>query len=502
MSMRSRLNSYWVAVLAAVLLLVSSASSQALLVWLNGDRLTVVARQDPLRHVLKRLAHAGVVVKIDPAITARVTGEIAGEDIETALQTLLEDFGYVLIWDVVEGPLGSIPRIAEVHIFRPGNPGAIEPLPGIPSNLTVSSGPGGNGASFVADEILMGFKPGTDVAEFRRLLEQIGASVIDSIPELGIYRVRLVPGANVIATVAQLGQDPIVAAVEPNYVYEVPTPGKVSPVASDGSSSPQPLLEGGPPVAVLDSGLQSVDVLGDHVVGKYDAMQPDREITDPVGHGTQMALIAAGVIQPGGALPESANESVPVIAIRSFDDNGVTSSFGIMRSLDYAYESGARVANMSWGSHVESSFLASAIGAAQSKGLILVAAAGNEPSGKPLYPAAYKGVISVSALSPSGSIWDKSNFGDSIFLAAPGQADMPIGYRGDPGAYAGTSIASAYVSRALTRYFSQHPKATSKDAINALVKALTDKGAKGKDPYFGYGALDAEAWDRFLKQAR
>jgi len=169
-----------------------------------------------------------------------------------------------------------------------------------------------------------------------------------------------------------------------------------------------------------------------------------------------------------------------------------------MRSLDYALEKGARVVNMSWGSEAKSAFLASSVAYEQQKGMVLVSSAGNEPTGQPLYPASYQGVISVSATIANGEMWSSSNYGDDVFLAAPGTASFPVGHDGPPGSYAGTSISSAYVSRALAQYFALHPNATRSDAINALRSSLTDAGASGKDPYYGYGALDAAAKSRLL----
>lgn len=84
--------------------------------------------------------------------------------------------------------------------------------------------------------------------------------------------------------------------------------------------------------------------------------------------------------------------------------------------------------------------LESATQYATANGLVLVAAAGNTPTGKPVYPAAYENVIAVGALAPDGERWDQSNYGDFVDIQAPGFAYMPVGYQGDAGLYAGTSI--------------------------------------------------------------
>jgi len=467
---------------------------------LDGDRVTLAAKGDPLRDVLARFAHAGVQVKLDPQVTGRVTGAVQDEDVEDTLKVLLGSFGYVLIWDVVDGPLGRIPRLAEIQIFKPGRRKDVRPLPGVSENLQVAYGPSG-GAPFAASELLVGFKAGTTMEQFKRLLAQIGGTLVASIPELGMYRVRLSPDTNIPALVEQLQHNPIVQAAEPNYIYDAPRPfpGIRDSAGARADVVPKKIVDGSLPVAVLDSGLTDIDELGDMVVASYDATNPERDVSDPVGHGTQMALIAAGAVQPMGLDLEPGDEGVPVVAIRAFDDNGRTSTFDINRSLAYALEQGARVANMSWGSETSSKFLADAIAYAQSKDLIVVAAVGNEPTGRPIYPAHYRGVLGVAATGPDGRPWKSSNYGDSVDLAAPGFARFPIGYKGPPGPYAGTSIASAYVSGVLTSYIAKHPKATVQETFAALRDALTDAGAKGRDPLYGFGALDASAVNRLLR---
>ena len=108
---------------------------------------------------------------------------------------------------------------------------------------------------------------------------------------------------------------------------------------------------------------------------------------------------------------------------------------------------------------------------AADKGLVLIAAAGNAPTGEPVYPAAYDSVIGVGALNPDGKAWEQSNHGDFVALSAPGLADLPVGYQGDPGVYAGTSIATAYVARRVAAILNQNPDADRE----AILKLLTEK---------------------------
>lgn len=461
---------------------------------LDGDRLTLRANRTPLREILADFVQAGVIVKYDPDIDSRVTGSVKNMDVGKALDELLAPYGYALIWDVVPGPLGDIDRLEEIQVFRRDGPRRLEPF--MPeNNFRIARGPLPDSPEFAADEILIAVKPGTDIEQFKLLLAQIGGSIIGSVPSVGLYRIRLPPNSNVLALVEALKDQAIVSRVEPNYAYRLPgeqTLANALPAPS--AAGARKARAGVPPVAVLDSGLRSLSSLDGLVAGAYDAIQPDRAVDDRAGHGTQMALIASGAIAPGGA--PGSEDGVPVIAIRAFDDNGYTTSYTMMRAIDHAAVQGAKVINLSWGTSTPSSFIESSIRSAQSRGMVVVASAGNEPTGKPIYPAAYPGVVSVSALQADGTPWDQSNYGSTVTIAAPGTAQFPIGHEGPPGSYAGTSIASAYVARNLALYFGQNEKASPNQAKQALVSSASPPPA-GSVRYGG-GTLDADATSRLL----
>ncbi len=461
---------------------------------IDGDTITIRADNTPLKEILADFVHAGVTVKVDPDIDSRVTGAVKDMDISQALDELLDPYGYALIFEVVSGPLGDLERLEEIQVFRRDGPRRIEPF--MPeANFKIARGPSPGDPEFVADEILIAVKPGTNIEQFKLLIAQIGGTVIGSVPELGIYRIRLPLNTNVLALVEALKNNAIVSRVEPNYAYRLPDQqATLTTEAARAGLSASAAKPGVPPVAVFDSGLQAVPGLNGLVAGAYDAIRPDRAIDDRVGHGTQMALIASGAIAPNGT--GGSADGVPVLAVRTFDDNGYTSNFTLMRGIDYAAEQGAKVLNMSWGSETSSSFLDSAMKYAQSRGLVVVASAGNEPTGKPVYPAAYSGVISVAALKSDGTPWDQSNYGSTVTIAAPGTASFPIGHEGPPGGYAGTSIASAYVSRNLALYMGNNPKATANQAKQALLNNASP--APSASVKYGSGTLDAGAVSRLL----
>jgi len=304
--------------------------------------------------------------------------------------------------------------------------------------------------------------------EFKRLLGRIGGTVVASNSALGIYRIRLPDDSNVPSFIDQIKNHPKVANAEPNYAYPVFKPNRnPGPIIFTPSLSHISAPEVSVPVAILDTGLDPTLGLEDSVLASLDALNPDEPISDSLGHGTQMALIAAGVVKPYG-VEEDPKTYSPIIPIRAFDENGFTSNFHLMGSIDFAIQNGARVVSLSWGSETRSDFLEDLFGYASSKGLIIVASAGNEPTGNPVYPAAYNSVIGVGALGPDGKSWGKSNYGDFVMLYAPGFAILPVGYKGDPGAYAGTSISTAFVSNIIANYLSRNPGATIEEIFNSL----------------------------------
>ncbi len=464
---------------------------------LDCDRMTLVAWETPLTNILNDLVHAGINVRISPDINPLVTSTIVDVEVEDGMEKLLRPYGYVLIWDVVPGPVGDLPRLAEIQIFHQDRPRNLQQFAPDDGNFRVVRGPLPDSPMYVADEVLLALKPGVSVAEFRLFLSQIGGTIIDSIPSLGLYRIRVPAGANIPSLVEQIANNPIVSRAEPNFAAKLPVPEITDRTGAAGAVRNITAAPGAAKVAVLDSGLMDGAGIDGLVAARYDAVNPDRPLSDRAGHGTQMAMIASGAVTPEGTAGDSA-DGVPVVAIRAFDDNGITSNFALMRAVDRALAEGAKVLNMSWGTETPSSFIKTTMAYAQQQGMIIVAAAGNEPTGTPVYPSAFDGVIAVSAVGENNQIWEQSNYGSQIVVSAPGKASFPVGHDGPPGRYAGTSISSAYTANLVARYLTEHPNASAGEITRALRAAATDEGASGRDAYYGYGVLDDAAVQRLL----
>jgi thermitase len=135
-----------------------------------------------------------------------------------------------------------------------------------------------------------------------------------------------------------------------------------------------------------------------------------------------------------------------IMPLRIFDDSGNTDAFNIIQGIRYAVEHGADVINMSFGMTSESKAVKQAVKFAFDHGVTVVASAGNDNSSTPQYPAAFNNVMSVAATNLKDKKATFSNFGDSIFVDAPG-VNIISAY---PGGYyaiaSGTSFSAPLVA--------------------------------------------------------
>ncbi|MCX7818385.1 MAG: S8 family serine peptidase [Kiritimatiellae bacterium] len=462
---------------------------------LRGDRLSIRAEDEPLSAVLGELARLGVRVWMDPAADRRVHVALPDREVDAALRAVIAPLDSMVSWSVVPGPAGGFRQLSEIRVFAPGRADRARPIEPPPRRLELSRGADGRGPLHVDREVLVSVRAGTSPSEFLRFLSVWDASLVGWAPG-GVYRLRLPRGADALAVADRMRADPIVRAAEANYAIRLPPPSMPGGSAAAAAGAPAVgAVSAVGSVAVLDTGLSLPPGWTIALAGAWDAVRPGEPVQDPVGHGTQMALVASGAVAPDMAAPVGAT---PVLAIRTFDDEGVTSNFDLLRAIAFASESGASVISMSWGTETPSEFLRTAVAEAQGRGLLVVAAAGNEPVGRPYYPAGYPGVIAVAAAMPDGRPWEKSNHGDFVVVAAPATAQFPIGYEGPAGRYAGTSTATAYTAAVLAQWLARNPGATPAQASEALTRALSDAGEPGRDPHYGYGLLDAAAVSRLF----
>jgi len=432
---------------------------------LDQDRLWLTAENEPLSGLLEHFAKAGVRVETDPKVQKNISGTWRNRDVEKALKTMLSPNNYFLNWEREPGPLGPMTRLTGIRVFREGHAEAAKPLRSTRHIQTSLDGT----LRFMAREVLIGFGPNASISDLRALLARLGGTVIAANPDLGIYRILLPEGANVLALLNELQRDESIALAEPNYVVDLPDllPGEKT-ASSDSFPWKAPEGDGAIAVSVLDSGLLADENLSVAVLSAFDATNPDLPLTsDEVGHGTLMAQLAAGLLDPYNS---PVGEGVPVVAVKAFGDDGSADSFTLMNAMTYAVQNSGGPISLSWGTETPSAFLENAMNYAASEGALIFAAVGNENTGKPMYPAAYPNVIGVAA-SKGGELAEYSNRGDFVDLIAPGSA----------GGSQGTSVATAYVSHIAAKYQRIHPDASQADIVKALKEAAGDDGFLTED---------------------
>ena len=242
-------------------------------------------------------------------------------------------------------------------------------------------------------------------------------------------------------------------------------------------------------IAVIDSG---VDVkhpeLVNSVADSFDALGSKE---GPHIHGTGIA----GAIVAHGKLMGSAPEA-RLLAIRAFGGgaNGAEStSYVILKGLDYAAEHGAQIINMSFAGPKDP-LIERGVAATASRGILMVAAAGNAGAkSPPLYPAANPNVIAVSGTDAQEKLFAASNRGVHIAIAAPG-VDIFLPAPDDKYQItSGTSFSAAYVSGIAALMLERNPALKPNDLRAILTKTARDLGAPGRDDLFGAGGADAFA---------
>jgi subtilisin family serine protease len=214
----------------------------------------------------------------------------------------------------------------------------------------------------------------------------------------------------------------------------------------------------------------------------WNFVDNNNDIADHHGHGTHIAGIIAGSgrVRVTGVAPQAR-----IMVLKYYDPDSQTSPLSsTIKAIRYATAMGAQVINYSGGGLAFSPNEHDAIASAAEKGILLVAAAGNEHTDSdfaPFFPADYQldNIISVTAINPGHRILKTSNWGErSVDIAAPGENILSTLPGGQYGFMTGTSQATAFVTGAVVLMISAAPTAQATESINwrALKKGLLASG--------------------------
>lgn len=240
-------------------------------------------------------------------------------------------------------------------------------------------------------------------------------------------------------------------------------------------------------IAVLDSGVSPDTTFGAGRLRTLDigfGTAPGEGSSD--GHGTSVAALAAGQSADAAGVAPAAN----LLSIRVTDASGVSDLYTLSQAIVAATDAGARVINVSMGGYATGAALDAAIAYAESRGSVIVAAAGNDQASQLAWPAADARVVSVGAVDRAEQQVTFSNSSPRLQLTAPGYG-VQTAWLGNTRAYVdGTSAATPLVAGAVAAVLSQNPSLTAQQAVAVLTSTASDCGVPGADPAYGRGILN------------
>ncbi|MBN1392625.1 MAG: S8 family serine peptidase, partial [Sedimentisphaerales bacterium] len=232
-------------------------------------------------------------------------------------------------------------------------------------------------------------------------------------------------------------------------------------------------------VAVIDTGVDYnhrdlagniwSDGSGNH---GYDFVNNDNDPMDDHGHGTH----CAGIIAARG----NNNQDIAgvcwqakIMALKFLDSQGYGTYANAVAAIEYAIDNGADVLSNSWGGDESAPALEEAFDDAYANGLINIAAASNEGTDTPMYPAYYDSVISVAATNSDEELIWFSTYGDWVELAAPGVDILSLCASGTGSDYtvvmSGTSMACPHVAGAAALLLSYNPTLANEEVKKLLI---------------------------------
>ncbi|MBK8039722.1 MAG: S8 family serine peptidase [Verrucomicrobiaceae bacterium] len=305
----------------------------------------------------------------------------------------------------------------------------------------------------VPGEALLSFKNQAALDAFRARAAQAGLLVVSIDPTLLTARVRYRNAQDLQREVAANEKD--YAHAGANWAARIPglpqqpskdtaNAGGAQPFQSQGldligAPANRTGWGAGVTVAVLDSGVVDHPSLQGAAITHLDLVNDGQDFH---GHGTAMtSLIAGSDAKVSGVAP-----SAKILDVRVADPQGGSNTSLLSSGIVKAVEAGAKVINISLGSTQGSPVLDQAVAYALSRGVVIVAAAGNEQANMLSYPAALPGVVSVGAVDANGKQAWFSNSGQGLSLVAPG-VGIVSAYTGNKLVIgSGTSQATALVS--------------------------------------------------------
>lgn len=325
-------------------------------------------------------------------------------------------------------------------------------------------------------------------AGYRLIAQANNAALAGSVLRLG-----LPAGRDPTAASAELAQLIPFAIADANHLYR---PDEF--LCRDGTCTAHEMVgwSGWPSAFAPRIGMIDTGINTDHAAlsgQRLTVHQADLGERDAAGrqHGTAISAMLVGRIDGPvpGLLPNA--ELIAVEAFHRDAGGEAADAFSLAAAMDLLLAEKVSVINLSF-SGPENAVLARLIDRAAGDGVGLVAAAGNGgPGADPAFPAAWDGVIAVTAVDWRANPYRQANRGSYLELAAPGVNIWTAASISGGRLRSGTSYAAPFVTAALAVERMRTPEASLAEVRGRLLGCARDLGGPGPDPVFGHGLLQA-----------
>lgn len=366
-------------------------------------------------------------------------------------------------------------------------------------------------AYYIANELVVGLEPNAPTALAQQAMRWVG-DLRDVPSPLHSEVVRIDDRLAPESVRAFLESLPGVRYVERNYLaFACDTPN--DPLFSQQwglvrIQAPQAWANWQPQrtvyIAILDTGIdathpdlaQKVRRYSNGAIYGYNAILNNAHTHDVHGHGTHCAGIAAAHTHNGIGIAgvaawnpslENTHTAVQLMPVKVLSDQGYGNFADVARGITWAADNGAHIISLSLGGTAGMQQLQDAVNYAWNRGCLVVAAAGNNGTNAPFYPAYYENVLAVAATDPSDTLTSFSQYGAWVDIAAPGQAILSTVPGGGYDAWSGTSMACPHVAGAAALLWSHAPSLS-----NQQLRQVLENNADPCQPYWFGGIGDGK----------
>lgn len=341
-------------------------------------------------------------------------------------------------------------------------------------------------------QMLVVFDDGLNEKQMAETVEDAGGEVTETYSEVAMASVAVTKDA-----ANELLADPSVKFVEEDVKIGLSV--QLEDWGIESTNIPVAWNSGftgkGVKVAVIDSGISQHEDLV--VAGGVSTVGYTTSYSDDQGHGTHVAGIIGARNNSFGV--KGVAYETELYAVKAFDNKGEAFMSDLVEAVNWSIENDMDIINFSAGTQDSSRALLTVMNKAYDSGLLIVAAAGNDGAPDGLddsvdFPARYASVIGVGAVDRNFTRATFSSTGPAVEVSAPGVGILST-YLNNQYAYlSGTSMATPYVTGELALLKQAYPHLTNEELRMVLIEHTRDLGRAGRDPYFGYGFIQASSF--------